>query len=62
MATVTAMTGLGLGIGLVTLVITIVRSLLPNYAAIITFWNIELAFGMVLVIAASSATSAFAGC
>jgi putative ABC transport system permease protein len=54
MATVTAMTGFGLGIGLVTLVITAIRSVLPTYAAIITFWNIELAFCMVLVIAACS--------
>ena len=54
MAAFTALTGYGLGVLLVTLMITIARSLLPNYAAIITFWNLALAFGMVLVIAAIS--------
>ncbi len=54
MATFTALTGFGLGIGLVTLTITIMRSRLPNYAAIITFGNLGLAFGMVVVIAAIS--------
>ncbi len=54
MATFTALTGYGLGIGLVTLMIWVSRSRMPNYAAIITFWNLELAFGMVLVIAALS--------
>ncbi len=54
MATFTALTGFGLGVGLVTLMITIARSRLPNYAAMITFWNLGLAFGMVLIIAAIS--------
>ena len=54
MATFTAMTGYGLGIGLVTLMISIARSNVPNYAAIITFWNLGLAFGMVLLIAGVS--------
>jgi putative ABC transport system permease protein len=54
MATFTAMTGFGLGIGLVTLMITITRSWLPYYAAMFTFWNLGLAFGMVVVIAAIS--------
>jgi len=54
MATFTALTGYGLGIGLVTLMIWVARSRMPNYAAIITWWNLELAFGMVLVIAALS--------
>jgi putative ABC transport system permease protein len=54
MAAFTALTGYGLGVLLVTLMITIARSLLPNYAAIITFWNLALTFGMVLVIAAIS--------
>ncbi len=54
MATFTAMTGYGLGIGLVTVMIAIARSYLPNYAAIITFWNLGLAFGMVLLIAGFS--------
>lgn len=54
MATFTALTGYGLGIGLVTLVISIARNSLPNYAAITTFWNLGLAFVMVLIIAGIS--------
>jgi putative ABC transport system permease protein len=54
MATFTALTGYGLGIGLVTLMISIARSRLPNYAAMITFSNLGLAFGMVVLIAAVS--------
>jgi len=54
MATFTALTGFGLGVGLVTLMIWIARARLPNYAAIVTFWNLGLAFGMVLLIAAIS--------
>src|ERR1019366_8845808 len=54
MAFFTALTGYGLGIGLVTLMISIARSQLPNYAAIITWWNLGLAFGMVLLIAGIS--------
>jgi len=34
--------------------IAIAKSRLPNYAAMITFWNLGLAFGMVLLIAAIS--------
>jgi putative ABC transport system permease protein len=54
MATFTALTGYGLGVGLVTLMISIARSQLPNYAAMITFWNLGLAFGMVVLIAGIS--------
>ncbi|WP_256579209.1 FtsX-like permease family protein [Pseudomonas sp. B26(2017)] len=54
MAMFTAMTGYGLGIGLVTLMIVIARTYLPNYAAIVTFWNLGLAFGLVLLIAGFS--------
>jgi len=54
MAAFTALTGYGLGIGLVTLMITIARARMPNYAAIITFENLGMAFGMVIVIAAIS--------
>jgi len=54
MATFTALTGYGLGIGLVTLVISIAKALLPNYAAITTFWNLALSFGMVVLIAGVS--------
>jgi putative ABC transport system permease protein len=53
MAIVTALIGYGLGVGLVTLMIFIARSN-PNYAAMTTFGNLLLAFGMVLVIAAIS--------
>jgi len=54
MATFTALTGYGLGVGLVTLMISITRSWLPNYAAMITFWNLGLALGMVILIAGIS--------
>jgi putative ABC transport system permease protein len=54
MATFTALVGYGLGIGLVTLVIAVSRARLPNYAAMITYWNLALAFVMVIVIAAIS--------
>ena len=54
MATFTALTGYGLGIGLVTLVITIARYKIPNYAAMITFGNLGFAFGMVVIIAGIS--------
>lgn len=54
MATFTALTGYGLGVGLVTLMITITRSWLPNYAAMITFWNLGSALGMVILIAGIS--------
>ncbi|RKE37953.1 putative ABC transport system permease protein [Paraburkholderia sp. BL23I1N1] len=54
MATFTALTGYGLGVGLVTVVISIAKVSVPNYAAITTFWNLALAFGMVLLIAGIS--------
>ena len=54
MATFTALTGYGLGVGFVTLMIWVARSRLPNYAATITFWNLGLAFGMVVLIAGIS--------
>jgi putative ABC transport system permease protein len=54
MATFTALTGYGLGIGLVTLVISLAHAELPSYAAVVTFWNLELAFGMVVLIAGLS--------
>ncbi len=52
--TFTSLAGYGLGIGLCTLLIAIARLRLPDYAAIITFVNLGLAFGMVLLIAAIS--------
>jgi len=54
MAGFTALTGFGLGVGLVTLLISAARANLPNYAAIVTPGNLLLAFGMVLVIAGVS--------
>ena len=54
MATFTALTGYGLGLGFVTLMIMIARARLPNYAATITFWNLGMAFGMVVLIAGIS--------
>ncbi|MDE2372172.1 MAG: ABC transporter permease [Burkholderiales bacterium] len=54
MAAFSALTGYGLGIGLVTLMISIARARIDNYAATITYWNLALAFAMVVVIAAIS--------
>jgi putative ABC transport system permease protein len=50
----TCLTGYGLGVGLCTAVITLVRMRIPDYAAIVTAWNLALAFGMVLLIAGIS--------
>ncbi|WP_150738067.1 ABC transporter permease [Pandoraea anapnoica] len=54
MAVLTALTGFGLGVGLVTLVIALAKQALPNYAAMTTFWNLAISFVMVLLIAAIS--------
>ena len=54
MAFFTALTGYGLGIGLVTLMISLARARLPNYAAMVTFGNLGLAFIMVVLIAGIS--------
>jgi putative ABC transport system permease protein len=51
---VTSFAGYGLGIGLCTLMITLAKARLPNYASVITFGNLGLAFAMVLVIAVVS--------
>jgi len=53
-ATFTALTGFGLGIGLCGIMIWLARLRIPDYAAIITFSNIGLAFVMVVVIAGIS--------
>ncbi|MFM0055310.1 ABC transporter permease [Paraburkholderia phytofirmans] len=53
-ATFTALTGYGLGIGLCAALISLARLRIPDYAAIITYGNLALAFGMVVVIAAMS--------
>ena len=49
-----ALTGYGLGIGLCALMITLAKMRLPDYAAVITYWNLGLAFAMVVIIAALS--------
>ena len=54
MAAFTSLTGYGLGIGLVTLMITVAHWRIPGYAAILTNWNLALAFGMVVIIATFS--------
>jgi len=53
-ASFTALTGYGLGIGLCALTITLAKMRLPDYAAMITWWNLALAFVMVLIIAGVS--------
>ncbi len=53
-ATIAALTGYGLGIGLSTLLIFVAQVRLPSYAAMTTYGNIGLAFVMVLIIAAVS--------
>ncbi|KVN14871.1 MULTISPECIES: ABC transporter permease [unclassified Burkholderia] len=53
-ATFTALTGYGLGVGLCTALISFARLRLPSYAALITYGNLALAFGMVVVIAGLS--------
>ncbi|MGB5940233.1 MAG: ABC transporter permease [Rhodanobacter sp.] len=50
----TALTGYGIGVGLCTLVIAAAKLRVPDYASLVTFTNLGLALGMVLVIAAVS--------
>jgi putative ABC transport system permease protein len=50
----TALTGYGLGVGLCALLIRLARFRLPDYAALITYWNLALGFVMVVIIAAVS--------
>lgn len=54
----TALTGYGLGVGLCVVVIVFAKSRLPDYAAMITFTNLGLAFAMVLLIAVGSCIAA----
>ena len=49
-----ALTGYGLGVGLSALVMSVARRNVPGYAAIITYFNLSVAFVMVLVIAGVS--------
>ena len=53
-ATFVSLTGYGFGVGLCALVIWMARLYLPDYAAIITYGNLGLAFVMVVVIASIS--------
>ena len=53
-ASFTCLTGYGLGIGLCTLLIELARLRLPDYASMITYTNLVLAFVMVLIIAGVS--------
>jgi len=53
-ASFTALTGYGLGIGLCSLTTALAKIRLPDYAALITFWNLQLALVMVVVITAVS--------
>ncbi|MDR3385359.1 ABC transporter permease [Cupriavidus basilensis] len=53
-AAFTALTGYGLGIGLCAILISLARLRIPDYAAMITFYNLVLALVMVIVIAAVS--------
>lgn len=50
----TALTGYGLGVGLCVLAIAIARARIPDYAALITPWNLALALVMVTIIAGVS--------
>jgi putative ABC transport system permease protein len=54
LATFVALIGYGFGVGLCALLIWLARARLPDYAAMITFPNLGLAFAMVVIIAASS--------
>jgi putative ABC transport system permease protein len=53
-ATFTALIGYGLGVGLCTLLIALAKLRLPDYASMITYANLGIAFGMVLMIAGIS--------
>ena len=50
----TALVGYGLGTGLCALLVTAAKLRLPSYAAMITYWNLAIAFAMVAIIAAVS--------
>ncbi len=53
-ATFTAFTGYGLGVGLCALLIWLAKLRLASYAAMMTFGDLAVAFGMVVLIAAVS--------
>jgi putative ABC transport system permease protein len=51
-ASFTGLTGYGLGVGLCSTLISLAKLRLPDYAAMVTFYNLGLAFVMVLIITA----------
>jgi putative ABC transport system permease protein len=53
-AFITSITGYGLGVGLCAVLIALAKVRLPDYASVITYTNLVLAFVMVLIIAAVS--------
>ena len=53
-ATFASITGYGLGVGMSGLLIALGKRFVPNYTADIGFWNLGIAFVLVIVIAASS--------
>jgi putative ABC transport system permease protein len=53
-ASFTALVGYGLGVGLCASVIALAKLRLPDYASTITYWNLGMAFVMVVIIAAVS--------
>jgi putative ABC transport system permease protein len=53
-ATFTALTGYGIGVGLCVILIAVAKVRLPNYASLITFYNLAIAFFMVIAIAGIS--------
>jgi putative ABC transport system permease protein len=53
-ASFVALAGYGIGVGLCAVIIWLARLYLPDYAAVITYGNLILAFGMVVIIAAVS--------
>ena len=53
-ATFVSLTGYGIAVGLCSLSIMAARAHLPDYAAMLTYWNLALAFVMVILIASVS--------
>ncbi len=53
-AAFTSLTGFGIGVGLVSLVLYLARLKMPDYAAMIVWWNLYVALVMVVIIAAVS--------
>ena len=53
-ASFTCLTGYGLGVGLCAVLITLAKLRIPDYAAMITYWNLGLALAMVVISAGIS--------